>query len=66
MPNQILKLTNKMGNKSIPKLCKLNLMSLCHGAGKIRFISNLLIGDQTPIIELVGAVIDLGTFSQSS
>ena len=31
----VLKLTNIMGNKSIPKFCKLNLISLCYGAGKI-------------------------------
>ena len=30
-----------MGNKSIPKFCKLNLISLCHGAGKFRFFHSI-------------------------
>ena len=33
----VLKLTNIMEIKSIPKLCKLNPIPVCQGAGKFRF-----------------------------
>ena len=33
----VLKLTNIIENKSIPKLCKLNPISVCQSAGKFRF-----------------------------
>ena len=35
----VLKLTNIMGNKSIPRFCKLNPISACQVAGKFRFLS---------------------------
>ena len=37
--HSVWRLINIMGNKSMPKFCKLNQISLCHGAGKFRFFS---------------------------
>ena len=43
----VLKLTNIMGNKSIPKFSKLNPMSVCQGAGKFRFFQSKSIPSNT-------------------
>ena len=36
-PDGVLKLTNIVGNKSIPEFCKLNRILVLHVAGKFRF-----------------------------
>ena len=45
----VLKLTNIMGNKSIPKLCKLNPIPVWQVAGKFHFFFILKISLPTPI-----------------
>ena len=39
-----------MGNKYIPKVLKINLIKLCHGAGKFRFFFILKKASPLPVV----------------